>query len=293
MGLGHWAFGLMLALLFLSACERGTEIEQRRTIPRNQTAVNPSGDATSNQNPDDSTLGTVDPDFRPDDPNTFARKAGVAFPVVSFSVEGVPSGGTDRYNYSLPVKADPSISHYAYKLETQSNCDKTGGYTVSEAKNPIVLSLDKMPLGPQVLCVIAFHFPTRQWQDLNKALSYNFEKIVFKRTIDSYYEFIEPGCTANARVNAQLTIEGDKATYAWTRVSVPGCPSPDNTTYMDVMSMISQTETTMEGAWHEGATVAGWFKFTWTNPERTTFKGTWGYGAPGAKPEGAWNSVTN
>jgi hypothetical protein len=293
MGFEHRALGLM-ALLFLGACERAPEMEQRRAGPLDQSAVLPADDATNaNQDPIDTGLGTVDPDFRPDDPNTFARKVGVAFPAVSFAVEGVPTGATDRTSYSLPVKADPSISHYAYKLENEPNCDKTGGYTVAEAKNPIVLNLDAMPMGPQHLCVIAFHFPTRQWQDLSKALAYNFEKIAFKRTIASYFEFVEVGCTANARINAQLTIEGESATYAWNRVSVPGCPSNDNTNYMDLMSMIKTTDTTMEGAWHEGNVVAGWFKFTWTNPERTTFKGTWGYGAPGVKPEGVWNSIAN
>jgi hypothetical protein len=290
----------MLGLLFLGACNNEAEIEQRRTLPQGQSPIedrNATVDATADENKapeaEDSSYGTVDPDFKPDDPNTFSRRAGVPFPAVSFAVEGVPSGQTDRYNHSFPVKADASISHYAYKLDTSASCDQTGGYTVGDVKKPIDISLEKMPMGQQYLCVIAFHFPTRQWQDLTKALSFNFEKIVFKRTIDSYYEFVEQGCQANARINAKLEIEGEGGTYSWVRVTVPGCRSNDNTTYIDLMSMIRTNETTMEGAWHEGAAVAGWFKFTWTNPERTAFKGMWGYGAPGVKPEGVWNSVGN
>jgi hypothetical protein len=297
--LGHRALGLWLGLLFLGACNSEAELEQRRTVSQEPTAEqvrNATVDATAGStSPEESTepYGTVDPDFNPDDPNTFSRKAGVAFPAVSFAVEGVPSGATDRYTYSFPVKADSSISHYAYKLDTTASCDKTGGYTVGEVKKPIDINIEKMPMGPQYLCVIAFHFPTRQWQDLTKALSFNFEKIVFKRSIDSYYEFVEQGCQANARVNARLEIEGEGGTYSWVRVTVPGCRSNDNTNYIDLMSMIKTSETTMEGAWHEGNVVAGWFKFTWTNPERTAFKGMWGYGAPGVKPEGVWNSVAN
>lgn len=296
--LGHRALGLLLGLLLLGACQGEAELEQRRTVSQEQTAGNATVDATVDQdNPDqtnENTFGTVDPNFSPDDPNTFPRKAGVSFPAVSFAVEGVPTGTTDRYNFSFPVKADSSISHYAYKLDTSATCDKTGGYTVGDVKKPIEISLEKMPMGPQFLCVIAFHFPTRQWQDMTKALSYNFEKIVFKRSLDSYYEFVDStGCTANARVNAKLEIEGENGMYNWVRITVPGCRSNDNTTYTDLMSMIKANETTMEGAWHEGTTVAGWFKFTWTNPERTAFKGTWGFGAPGVKAEGVWNSVGN
>lgn len=297
--LGHRAWGLLLGLLFLGACQSETELEQRRTVQQGQTTEDgrtATVDATADQSDPtnkDTSYGTVDPNFSPDDPNTFSRKAGVAFPSVTFAVEGVPTGATDRYNYSFPVKADPSISHYAYKLDSSATCDKTGGYTVGEVKKPIVISLEKMPMGPQYLCVIAFHFPTRQWQDLTKALSYNFEKIVFKRTIDSYYEFVDNGCQSNARVNAKLQIEGEGGMYSWVRVTVPGCRSTDNNNYIDLMSMIKTNETTMEGAWHEGSVVAGWFKFTWTNPERTAFKGMWGYGAPGVKAEGVWNSVGN
>jgi hypothetical protein len=288
--------GFMLTLLLLAACDNSTQVEQRRSISQTSTiADDPNGtvDATADDDTNDSTPGTVDSDFSPDDPNTFSRKAGVAFPAVNFAVEGAPSGSSDRYNYTLPVKADPSISHYAYKIDSTQTCDKTGGYTVGEAKNPIVLSLDKMPMGPLYLCVIAFHFPTRQWQDMTKALSYNWEKTVFKRTLDSYYEYVEQGCKGNVRVSAKITIEGDGGNYVWQRLAAgPGCPGdPSPTT--DLVSMVKVSETTMEGAWHEGATVAGWFKFTWTNPERTAFKGAWGYGAPGVKTEGVWNSVTN
>ncbi|HYX36683.1 MAG TPA: hypothetical protein VE954_26535 [Oligoflexus sp.] len=291
--LGHRPLGFMLSILLLCACDNGTQVEQRRSISQTNTdSRNETVDATANGTGTDPTFGTVDPDFRPEDPNTFPRKPGVSFPAVNFTVEGVPSGPSDRYNYTLPVKADSSISHYAYKVDSAQTCDKTGGYTVGEAKNPITMSLDKMPMGPLYLCVIAFHFPTRQWQDMTKALSFNWEKIVFKRTFDSYYEFVDTGCKNNARVTAKLTIEGEGGSYVWQQLSIPGCRS-DPTSYTDLMSLIKVSETTMEGAWHEGATVAGWFKFTWTNPERTSFKGSWGYGAPGVKTEGVWNTIDN
>jgi hypothetical protein len=126
--------------LFLGACQSETELEQRRTVPQGQTTENgrtATVDATAAEadpTNKDTTYGTVDPNFSPDDPNTFSRKAGVAFPSVTFAVEGVPTGATDRYNYSFPVKADPSISHYAFKLDTSATCDKTGGYTVGDVK---------------------------------------------------------------------------------------------------------------------------------------------------------------
>ncbi len=138
--LGQKALGLLLGLLFLGACNSGAELEQRRTVSQND-ARNATVDAAAGQSSadetGDTTYGTIDPGFSPDDPNTFSRKAGVAFPSVSFAVEGVPTGPTDRYNFSFPVKADPSISHYAYKLDSAASCDKTGGYTVGEAKKPI------------------------------------------------------------------------------------------------------------------------------------------------------------
>lgn len=294
--LGHKPLAIMLTILLLSACENGAEVEQRRTIQQSQTDGTATVDATAAESGEDSAdpgFGTVDPEFRPDDPNTFSRKPGVSFPAVSFVIEGVPTGSSDRYNFTLPVKADSSISHYAYKIDSAASCDQTGGYTVGEAKSPIALSLDKMPMGAMHLCVIAFHFPTRQWQDLTKALAYTWDKIVFKRTIDSYYEFVgAPPCKGNARVSAKLTIEGEGGSYLWQRLAVQGCPADPNP-FTDLMSLIKTNETTMEGAWHEGTTVAGWFKFTWTNPERTSFKGTWGYGAPGVKVEGVWNSIDN
>jgi hypothetical protein len=231
----------------------------------------------------------VDPNFSPDDPNTFSRKAGVDFPVVNFAVEGVPSGPSDRYNYSLAVKADSSISHYAYKIDSTPTCDKAGGYTVSDAKSPIAVGLDKAPIGPVYLCVISFHFPTRQWQDLGKALAFNWEKAVFKRAIGSYYFVVDPTCLTPIRINAQLTIEGDKGSYVWTRVPQTGCPT-DTTVNTSLISLVQVTETSMQGAWQQGI-LSGWFIFNWTNANRTSFKGNWGFGEPGVKSEGAWNST--
>ncbi len=289
-------FGLLLLLLTTAACSNsGSEVERRSV---SKAAVSTKVDApsnTANATPDstgDTSYGTIDPNFNPEDPNTFARKPGVNFPELAFTVTDVPTGPSDHYNFNLTVKADASISHYAYKLDSSKSCDKTGGYTVAEAKNPIAASLDKLPMGPIFLCVIAFHFPTKQWQDITKALSFNWQKVAFKRTIDSYYEFVDTQCKSTARITAKLTIEGDKGSYTWKRVAAQGCQS-DQTTYSDAMSLIQVTEKDLQGAWHEGAVVAGWFKFTWTNAERTAFKGTWGYGEPGVKTEGVWNSAGN
>ncbi len=289
----HRTLRLLLCLTILTACSEGGEVKRRSISPSSLTMEKAAGTESADQAATEPSYGTLDNDFNPEDPNTFARKAGVAFPELKFSVGGIPTGPTDIYNYSLPVTADASISHYAYKLDINKTCDKTGGYTVSEAKNPIPVSLDKTPYGPVYLCVIAFHFPTRQWQDITKALAFNWEKLIFKREIDSYFEFIDSQCRGTARINARLKTEADKGSYVWQRVQTPGCAANSTVSTTDLMSQITVSEQGMQGVWHEGNVVAGWFKFTWSNAARTTFKGTWGYGEPGVKTEGVWNSVAN
>src|SRR5262245_44636992 len=120
---------LLLSMVCLAACSKAPDV-QRRSISQ---AVQTGDASTPQESNSNAGLEKPEPGFNPDDPNTFARKAGVDFPAVNFTVESVPTASSDRYNLSLPVKADASISHYAFKLDSSATCDKTGGYTVGEA----------------------------------------------------------------------------------------------------------------------------------------------------------------
>jgi hypothetical protein len=278
----------ILSSLVLGACENQPALPKSSAVQSTSAA---RAEADGVQKPSLETTPAIG--FSPDDPNTFARNPESIFPQVRFTVEGVPTGSSDRYNYSLSVRADPSISHYAYKVASTAACNQTGGYAVFDTQTPIKINIDEMPIGTVHLCVIGFHFPTKQWQDMSKALAFSWQKIDFNRTIDTYYEAVDGDCNnAKIRFNVSMTIEGKMGTMTIQRMSVPNCINNYTEPYAGRLSKVQVTESTMEGSWHEGpdATQTGWFKFTWTDRDRKEFKGFWGFGPAGITTAGVWNS---
>jgi len=279
--------GFMLFGVISASCQQDIEAERREFRGGSDSAAADSISQGSNGDPSFEEL--INPDFTPENPNQFPSNTDALFPNLSFNLQGVPQGASDFYDLNFPVEADAAISHYAYKLDSSASCAETGGYAVHDVKQALQLSVAEMPDGDVYLCVIAFHFPTKKWQSLGDARVFKWEKIQFKRSISSYYEYDNSQCNRKIRFQAALNIEGANGTYTWTQERVQGCP-PDSNTYVDLVSQIKVSNDGMTGLWHEGAMVAGWFQFKFTNPERTQFTGTWGFGQPGVKTEGVWNS---
>lgn len=269
--LDHKNSSLTLITCLLISCNQETNLDQRRNI------------STSTQNAQFESDGS----FTPEDPN-FSNTAS-NFPDLSFKLESEPQKTSDRNVFSFPVDADPAISHYAFKVDSTNTCSQPGGYTVIEATQDAKVETYSLETGDVFLCILAYHFPTKSWQSLEEASVYSWTKIEFQRTIDSYFEFIDGDCGKKRRINAQIDIQGDSGTYRWRMVDEVGCFN-DPSTYIDLISQVKVEDQSMSGLWHEAEVVAGWFKFNFENQDRTSFRGSWGYGKPGEKVEGVWNS---
>lgn len=291
--------GLSLLVALLSACEQELAQEHRELnqdsgdffdvkSPLEQLAD--EGDKDDNEDKNESELAVnVDSAFQPIDPSMLPRESTDSFPKLSFNLLGVPDTASDYYNFEFTVEADAAFSHYAYKIDSSETCDDTTGYTVNNIKSPLQASIGEMPDGPVFLCVIAFHFPTKTWQPPASAHVYSWEKLAFVRVFNSYYDSYDPLCFRRVRFQARINIQGDSGSYTWSQLREPGCLY-DPRTFTDELSQIKLSKDVMTGVWHEGNIAAGWFEFKFSNSERSQFTGSWGYGQPGVKVEGVWNS---
>ncbi|MFW7380421.1 MAG: hypothetical protein ACOH5I_16535 [Oligoflexus sp.] len=268
------------------ACQQDIGLE-RRIPDRDSEGLSSenSGNAEDTINQDI----VIDPGFSPGDPNVIPASSSGGFPNLAFSLAGVPSAASDYHQFEFPIEADPAFSHYAYKLDNLGSCEESGGYTVHDISNPLQISVADLADGMVYLCVISFHFPTKKWQSLASAHVFNWEKLPFERTISSYYVYDNSPCNRSIRFQAELNISGSAGSYTWVQERVPGCPA-DTNPVVDQFSQIKVENDVMTGLWHEGTTIAGWFEFKFTNNDRTEFTGTWGFGQPGVKVEGVWNS---
>ncbi len=283
----------VLPLALLLACEAPESKIERRDFKRQASENAQSKKGTSNAEDKsvqkDAPSIEIDPDFDPVDPNSALDGLGEEFPKVPFALEGLPSIESDRNLIAAAIQADASLSHYAYKLENSNTCQESGGYRVERIDTPLKLDLSSYEPGLVFLCAIAFHFPSKQWQALEAAQVYSWEKKPFQRSFQSYYESLDPQCNQTIRFNAELTIEGSTGRYTWTQQRTPGCFF-DGNSYTDLISNVEIKGLDVTGLWYEGEVVAGWFRFRFTDESRTAFTGKWGYGELDGEEEGVWNS---
>lgn len=224
----------------------------------------------------------------------FQSKTDGPFPSLKLTAEKAPLETSDVDSLEMTIKGDPAFSHYAYKVDTVKDCAQDQGYYVNDIRQPLSLNLESLPYGPVYLCLLGYHFSLRRWQPVTQALVYNWQRIPFKRTIPSYFEITlrPPLCQQNTlvRVNATMEFDGTKGAYTYTVTRPPNCPNYNPVPGTDPLLALKATGNIIRGTFVDG-TQSGWFELKFTNPERTTFTGLWGYGDHGVEPQGVWNSV--
>lgn len=279
---------MMLTALFLQlACDGGLS-PQRPDKWKGSTSYSSSQAAGADQakNPTQESSG----DFNPLDPKS-GNSSGT-FPSITFKLLNPPSGKSDIYTYTLTLDIDASISHYAYKVDRPESCGSGIGYKVETTKTPLAVDVTAREDGPLAICLIAYHFPSKQWMRPAEAKKYVWEKIPFQRTIrgaiDQFVEF----CGFNLKTDTEIVIDGKAASYRWTQdLRSQGCDAPGGEG-RDELTITSSTEKELAGFWTSGGSeTSGWFIFKWTDATRTSYTGTWGFGEPGRVAEGSWNSV--
>ncbi len=281
----------MLALLAF-AC-RGREIQSSVVLSQQETLQdkNIDGKGTKSEVLDEDSVFTTSQSAEEDElmlPGSEAPE--VPFPRLPFAAKDVPASSSDLINLTLPIEADTAYSHYAAKYSSTNDCNVTKGYSVFERSKPFEVAQELMPNGPIFLCMIAYHFPSKRWQPASEALVYNWQKVPLKRTIETTFDMLLQACTTPTRTNVRslVTINGTSGTYRWTVINPPGC-SIASGTGTSLLTNIKVSGPLMEGKFIDSG-VEGWFKFNFTNNERTSFKGSWGLASDLKVIEGAWNS---
>lgn len=229
-----------------------------------------------------------------DDSPLFGTGDAASFPKLKLSAENVPVGSSDFDRLEMKVQADPAFSHYAYKISSLEDCEQDDGYFVNDVKQPMIINQEAVPFGPVYLCLIGYHFSLRRWQPISQAKIFNWEKVPFKREIESYYEFVMDEAFCNqktvVRIPAVMKFDGTKGSYTFTPTGHPNCPGWTPVVGEDPIVAFKVSATHLRGS-HIDGELNGWFELKFTNAERTKFTGTWGYGEPGVEPLGVWNSV--
>lgn len=282
----------LTSLIFILACESPEPKPRPSPRPKQgayKESVTPEdGSPSSTEDLEQSQRSLPTPkEFEPGDPNE--AKASRDFPQILFKLVDPPSGKSDIYSYNLSVESDAAVSHYAHKIDSPENCALGNNYKVETAETPLAIEVGDKPDGPLAICLLAYHFPTKQWMAPSEAQVFTWEKIPFIRAISATFDEFDPFCEQSINVTTEIQINGKGGTYFWTRD--PGSQGCDDivTRGKDVITIETNNEKELKGFWASGQ-VSGWFHFLWSDKGRTQFTGTYGFGEPGLFAEGSWNS---
>lgn len=207
----------------------------------------------------------------------------------------VPTESSDLSTFSLPVRSNPNVTFYAWKLSSDDSCDRTrDGYKIEGIKNPLPIDLGSLQKADLTLCVIAFDGKTKKWQSTKTPDVFSWKKVPFTRKMTAYYTFTTCD-TDGSQLHSvtKISIDGSSGRSDWTvDPAFWGCADNyDPFGGTDIITVKTSTPTEMSGFYSdEGSQFGGWFKFIWLDKERTRFKGTFGIGDIGENPTGEWTT---
>ncbi len=209
-----------------------------------------------------------------------------------FAVSGLPVASSDQSEFTMAVTADPRITYFSYKVGTPQDCLNSTGYQVLPINSEPKISVPSDASGQFALCILRYYAPTKLWQTVANATVISWEKVVFHRMIQAQYVEYDETCDADIKTQTSIEFNGTLGTYKWTRdARSQGCDE-DTESGEDKMTIEENTLDAIKGYWaYDGTSTSGWYKFTWSNADRTAFTGVFGYGDPNLEPAGAWNSI--
>lgn len=218
----------------------------------------------------------------------------VVMPHLRLTAKSVPEKESELDKLLLTIEADPAFTHYGYKISTSKECGPQAGYVMNEVAVPLEIDQTLLPFGSVYLCLLGYHGALKRWQPASEAQVHVWQKVPFRRSIKSYFEFnaTPQQCDEPTiiRFLTTLNIEGDKGTYSFSVTAPPNCPGIVTTTGVKQIVSVRNTATESKGTFLDSDLV-GWFNLKFTNPERTAFQGSWGFGDFGVAPVGPWNSL--